>query len=91
MTNIEARKIVVESLEYAGVLRVCNNPLLKAKLLEEDDETTMQELELDSLSKMELCITLEVSHAIEIVPEELDKFTTFKSLIQFIMNSNSDA
>lgn len=91
MTNIEVRKIVVESLEYAGVLGVCNNPVLKAKLLEEENEITMQELDLDSLSKMELCIALEVNHAIEIVPEELDQFTTFNSLIQFIINSKSDA
>jgi acyl carrier protein len=88
MTHLDARKIVIEALEHV-VGTMFYSPDLKENLLKENNKITIDQLELDSLSKMELCIALEINYGIEIVPSELENFGTFDQFIDNIIKKVS--
>ena len=80
MTEQEIRTILVEALEYANILSV-NEDSLPASFLDGSEDVSLNQLDIDSLAAMELCIALEINAGVSIVPEDLQKMGTLNRLV----------
>ena len=81
MTDPEIRKIIIDALTYASVYRVADTGIAEPFIAGTAD-MRFDELEMDSLACMELCIALELNAGVSIVPEELDRIATLEGLVR---------
>lgn len=82
-TKAELRLALLEALDEASVHRM-RDAVLKAAFLDGSRDVRLDELELDSLSTMELCIAVELKTGVDIVPDRLLRFGTLERIVDFV-------
>lgn len=83
MTDAEIRQMLVEALHAASVFGLRNNGWTDEFLAGARD-VAFDDLEMDSLGAMELCIAVEVNMGVSIVPDDLNAIGTLGGLVQAI-------
>lgn len=83
MTEAEIRQVIADALVYASVpyLRGSN---LATQFVSGETDVKMQQLEMDSLAAMELCIAIEVNIGVSIIPSELSDLDALSGLSAMI-------
>jgi hypothetical protein len=79
----EARQLVVDALDRANAIGIRSHPE-RAAFLEGKGDIAFNQLEMDSLARMELCIALEVRTGIEVMPEQLDEIGSLARLADML-------
>ena len=80
MTEQEIRTIIVEALEYANILSSDDDSGLPF-FLDGSEDVFLNQLDIDSLDAMELCIALEINAGVTIVPDDLQRVGTLNRLV----------
>jgi acyl carrier protein len=75
------RQAIVDGLEAGGVGEIRRSGAREPFLAGESD-VTLEELEMDSLARMELCIAIELATGVSLAPEELDRYATLVALAE---------
>lgn len=70
MTDLEIRQVIAEALSYASVPQFDGSPAAAAFMAGISD-IKLADLEIDSLAAMELCIAIESSVGVSVVPADL--------------------
>ena len=83
MTELEIRAMLVDALDSAAILAP-EDENLKSVFLSGCRDISLQELELDSLAGMELCIAIEVITGVSVVPGELAGIGTMDRLVKHV-------
>lgn len=83
MTEAEIRGVVAAALTDAGAHGDWNGELAHRFVAGECD-VHLDQLELDSLATMELCIGIEVHCGVEIVPDQLRRVTGLRQLAALV-------
>lgn len=83
MTDQEIRMIIVEALDYASVFAMQDNNL-QAAFLDGQQDIPLEELGMDSLAVMELCIAIEINAGVSIVSSELQSIDTLNRLVDTV-------
>ena len=73
MTGLDIREIIADALDYAAVPRFRGSEA-RAQFVAGARDISLEELEIDSLAAMELCIALETNSGVSILPDELSGF-----------------
>lgn len=81
VTNV--RKFLVDTVRNANALGIRSHPNLQA-FLDGAGDVNFDELEMDSLARMEMCISIEVNTGIEISPDQLDKIKSLAGLAEIL-------
>lgn len=82
MTNSEIRHLLSEALEYASVPGFADSPRQTAFC--EGADVRMDELQIDSLASMELCIAIETNLDVTILPADLAEIGSLGALVEHI-------
>lgn len=77
------RQAIVDGLEAGGV-GLIGEKRTRDAFLAGGADLTQAELGMDSLARMELCIAIELSTGISLVPEELGRYRTLGELAREI-------
>lgn len=85
MTEQDIRRIVGEALSYATVFGYAESGLAPAFLAGEAD-IILADLDMDSLSIMELCIAIETETGVSILPDQIGSHETLQKLVGHIMD-----
>ena len=83
MSDAEIREMLVEALHSASVFGLRNNGWTE-EFLAGTRDVAFDDLEMDSLGAMELCIAVEVNTGVSIVPDDLAGLGTLGGLVQAI-------
>ena len=83
MTEYEIRTVIVEALDYANVVGIRDHNMIPL-FLEGSEDIDFNQLSIDSLATMELCIAIEVNAGVSIVPDELQKIGTLNRLVEIV-------
>jgi acyl carrier protein len=83
VTEAEIRQMLVEALHEASVFGLRNNGWTDEFLAGARD-VALEDLEMDSLGAMELCIAVEVNTGVSIVPDDLNAIGTLGGLVAAI-------
>jgi acyl carrier protein len=73
------RQALIEGLEAGGVSEA-SQIRFRAPFLDGTLDATFEELALDSLARMELCIAIEVALGVSLAPEELQRYRSLDAL-----------
>ena len=76
----EVRQVLVDGLEAGGVAHA-NRIVFRQPFLDGEIDATFDELRLDSLARMEVCIAIEVALGISLAPEELERYRSLRELV----------
>ena len=74
------RQALIEGLEAGGVSEA-SQIRFRAPFLDGTLDATFEELALDSLARMELCIAIEVALGVSLAPEELQRYRSLDALV----------
>ena len=74
------RQALIDGLEAGGVSQA-NAIRFREPFLDGRIDATLEELGLDSLARMEVCIAIEVALGISLAPEELHRYRSLGSLV----------
>jgi len=77
----ELRKALVQMLYVAGIFGLRDDNL-ESEYIEGKIDPGMDNIGIDSLSEMELCIAIERRWGVSIVPEELGSLKTLNGIIE---------
>lgn len=72
MTDVEIRQVIADALSYASVPHF-DRSAAAVGFVAGTSDIKMDELEIDSLAAMELCIAIETSTGVSIVPDDLSE------------------
>ena len=86
MTEIEIRHIIADALDYAAVPGFRGSDL-RARFVGGTRDIGFDELDIDSLAAMELCIALETNSGVSILPSELPRFPSLGALAKRVETS----
>jgi hypothetical protein len=75
MTPDPVRTVIVAGLEQGACYALRNNGWTEDFLVGRRD-VAFEEMDIDSLAIMELCIAIEVELGVSILPDEMAEFTT---------------
>lgn len=75
------RQIILDALREASAYAMANDERA-ARFLAGESDFTFEELDLDSLARMELCIAIEVATGVSIAPDELTAIQTLNGLVE---------
>jgi acyl carrier protein len=81
MTESEIREVIADALDYAAVPQFRGSDA-RAQFVAGARDIAFDELEIDSLAAMELCIALETNSGVSILPAELPEFGTLGALVK---------
>lgn len=87
MTEHEIRKVIIEAMNYANVVGMRDQNMITL-FLEGSEDIAFNQLGMDSLAKMELCIAIEDKTGVSIVPDELQKFDTLNHLVNSVRDQS---
>jgi len=73
------RQALIEGLEAGGVSEA-SQIRFRAPFIDGTLDATFEELALDSLARMELCIAIEVALGVSLAPEELQRYRSLDAL-----------
>ena len=79
MTTRETRQFIIEALERANVVGIRSHPARTA-FLEGSGDINFDQLEMDSLARMELSIAIEVSTGRELASDQLESLKSLATL-----------
>lgn len=83
MTDQDIRQIIADALDYAAVFRFRRGGGDQG-FMAGDSDITFEELELDSLSAMELCIAIELETGVSILPGDLPAIGSLAALVKSV-------
>lgn len=86
MTSEQARKILVDAMRYANVIGISAEQGSAFEAGTSDIE--LDQVEMDSLATMELCIAIEANTGLSITPEQLMAAATGSELVRLIVRAN---
>lgn len=86
MSEQELRLMIAEALEYASVIAMQHKGLT-AVFLDGGTDIPLEDLEMDSLATMELCIAIETNTGVSIVPDDLVRLGTLNRLVEALRES----
>ena len=78
------REALIEGLEAGGVGQA-SQVRFRQPFLDGTLDATFEELGLDSLARMEVCIAIEVATGVSLAPEELARYATLDALVADIV------
>ena len=81
MTELEIRGVIADALDYASVPRFRGSEA-REQFVSGGRDISFDELEIDSLAAMELCIALETNAGVSILPAELPEFGSLGALVK---------
>lgn len=87
MTEHEIRTVIIEAMNYANVVGMRDQNTITL-FLEGSEDIAFNQLGMDSLAKMELCIAIEDKTGVSIVPDELQKFGTLNQLVSSVQDQS---
>jgi hypothetical protein len=87
MEDLEIRTVLVHALERAST-RGFRDPTLSRRFLQGDD-IALESLELDSMGRMELCIAIEETTGVVLVPDDLETLRTMNAIVEAIIRGES--
>lgn len=79
MTDLDIRRLVAEALEYASVPGFSGGDKHEAFLKGAD--ISLDNLEIDSLAAMELCIAIEANLDVTLLPAELQELGSLNDVV----------
>lgn len=80
MTEREIRQIILDGLQAGSVFKV-NEMGLSDAFLAGTADAKFEDLEIDSLAVMELCIAIELGTGVSILPDDLEKLGSLQKLV----------
>lgn len=80
MTNLGIRRLVSEALEYASVPGFSGGDKQEAFL--QGADISLDDLEIDSLAAMELCIAIETNLDVTLLPAELPALGSLNGIVR---------
>jgi hypothetical protein len=83
VTRDSIRADIYEALLAASVPALSEHPLVPAFLAGTGD-IAFDDLEMDSLSRMEFCISIELNCDVSIVPETLETLTSLSDVVRLL-------
>jgi acyl carrier protein len=87
MTEHEVRTLIVEAMNYANVAGMRDLDMITL-FLEGSEDIDFDQLGMDSLATMELCIAIEDKTGVSIVPDEMQKFGTLNHLVKSVQDQS---
>jgi acyl carrier protein len=87
MTVTEIRRTLIEVLRDAGV-SFLGDAKLENAFIDGRFDVNLDQLEVDSLAAMEICIALEANWGMAIVPEDLNRIGSIQALVCAVMTAN---
>ena len=78
------REIFVDGL-VAGAVHPINDVATREAFLDGSRDLRFDELAMDSLARMELCIAIEVATGVSMAPEELGHYASLRGLAAALM------
>ncbi len=84
MNDAAIREIFVEGL-VAGAVHPINDVETRKGFLDGTRDLTFDELAMDSLARMELCIAIEVGTGVSMAPEELGRYRSLGELAAWLL------
>ena len=81
MTEQDIREVIADALDYASVPRF-RGSALREQFVSGTGDVSFDALEIDSLAAMELCIAIETSAGVSILPAELPEFGSLGALVK---------
>ena len=85
MTEHETRSLIVSALLNSAIFSLRDNGRTD-DFLRGAYDVSFSELEMDSLSAMELCIYLELNAGVSILPEQLPEVGSLEGLVSALAN-----
>ena len=85
MTEQEVRSTILEAMQYANV-KMTGDQDMTSLLLAGTEDIALDQLSMDSLATMELCIALETNTGVSIVPDDLQRIETLNSLVRIVLD-----
>ena len=83
MTDAELRTEIAQLLRESGIFYLRDEDLERA-FIEGAFDANLDQLGIDSLAAMELCIGLEVNWGSTLVPEDLAKVGSLQNLVRIV-------
>ena len=83
MNIMSARQFILDALDRATASGI-RSPERRAAFLAGTDDIRFDEIEMDSLARMELCIAIELKSGIELPSERLDEIGTLARLAEML-------
>lgn len=80
------RQVLVDGLEIGSVALIYE-PSVRAPFLAGAADVPLEQLEMDSLARMELCIAIEVETGVALTPDDLAAYATLGDLARHIERS----
>ena len=84
MNERAIREVFVEGL-VAGAVHQINDVQTRKAYLDGTRDLTFDELAMDSLARMELCIAIEVGTGVSMAPEELGRYRSLGELAASVL------
>ena len=81
MPDTQLRQFLLSALRDANVFGLDDESINRSFISAESD-IAFENLDMDSLARMEFCIALEAETGISITPQELQKFRSLGKLIE---------
>lgn len=88
MTESEIRLSIAELLRDAGIFHLRDENVERA-FIDGSYDAHLDQIGIDSLAAMELCIGLEVHWGSTLVPEDLNRVGTLQSLVRIVKKGAS--
>ncbi len=88
MTETELRAAMVEMFRESGVFHLRDNDFESA-FVDGKYDARLDELDIDSLAAMEICIALEANWGTALVPEDLQRVGSLQALVRIVMPAAS--
>ena len=85
MSSPKTRQFVLDALERANAVGIRKHPK-RGDFLAGIGDIGFDEIEMDSLARMELGIAIEVSTGKEVAPEQLQDMKSLAGLAEFLEN-----
>lgn len=89
MTKKQVRELVADAFENANVVGFQYDNR-KNKFLQGEKDIQFSELDIDSLSAMEVCIAIELSTGISIVPQDFVRMDTLDNFVAELLERMDD-
>ena len=81
MTDSEIRQVIADALRYAAVPSFRGSKR-EAQFVSGEADIRLEDLDIDSLASMELCIAIETNAGASILPQDLEKIGSLGELVE---------
>lgn len=88
MTEREIRELIADALNYAAVPGFRGTPSA-AEFVAGTTDISFEDIEIDSLAAMEVCIAIETSLGVSILPAELPKAGSLAGLVKLVSENGA--